>query len=322
MKRFKNILYVADSSGIVPPAFHHAVALAERNGARLTVILVMEKVPTYLSRLTSPLLWQARIEQLQASVDRLTAWVADRVEVESRIIEGTPFLEIIRAVLRNRHDLVIKSTDKDVGPVSWLFGSLDMHLLRKCPCPVWLIKADGPTPIRRVMACVDFSDLDSAGSDPAEPLNRMILEMGGSLASFEQSEFHVVHAWDAIGETLMRGARAGADEETVERYVTDVRQQHRHWLSRLLEKARSWLGSEVYDAVEPKTHLPKGRAGEIISRLAQELGVDVIVMGTVARTGIPGFVIGNTAENVLYQIDCSVLAIKPPGFLTPVTLDE
>jgi nucleotide-binding universal stress UspA family protein len=41
-------------------------------------------------------------------------------------------------------------------------------------------------------------------------------------------------------------------------------------------------------------------------------------MGTVARTGISGFVMGNTAETILSQIDCSVLAIKPPGFETPV----
>ncbi|NIA67412.1 universal stress protein [Pelagibius litoralis] len=322
MKRFKNILYVADSSGIVLQAFHHAVGLAERNKARLTVILVMERIPAYLTRLTSPTLREAQVKELQATVERLAAWAAGRVEIESRIIEGTPFLEVIRAVLRNRHDLVIKSVGSDAGAVDWLFGSLDMNLLRKCPCPVWLIKANGPLPIRRVMACVDFSDLDHAGADTAEPLNRMVLEMAGSLAFVEQSEFHVVHAWDAIGEALMRGTRAGADEEEVDRYINEVRLEHRHWLCQLLHKAREWIGLETYDAVDPKTHVPKGRASDIIPRLAHELRIDVLVMGTVARTGIPGLIIGNTAENVLYRINCSVLAIKPPGFVTPVTLDD
>lgn len=45
-------------------------------------------------------------------------------------------------------------------------------------------------------------------------------------------------------------------------------------------------------------------------------------MGTVARTSLPGFFMGNTAEDVLSQLDCSVLAVKPPGFVTPVTLVE
>jgi nucleotide-binding universal stress UspA family protein len=42
----------------------------------------------------------------------------------------------------------------------------------------------------------------------------------------------------------------------------------------------------------------------------------------VARTGVRGFFIGNTAETILEQIDCSVLAIKPPGFVTPVALED
>jgi nucleotide-binding universal stress UspA family protein len=45
-------------------------------------------------------------------------------------------------------------------------------------------------------------------------------------------------------------------------------------------------------------------------------------MGTVARTGISGFFIGNTAEDVLNQVNCSVMAVKPEGFVTPVKLDE
>ena len=49
--------------------------------------------------------------------------------------------------------------------------------------------------------------------------------------------------------------------------------------------------------------------------------VDVIVMRTVARTGLPGLITGNIAEQVLSQITCSVLAIKPDGFVSPITLD-
>ena len=50
--------------------------------------------------------------------------------------------------------------------------------------------------------------------------------------------------------------------------------------------------------------------------------IDLLVMGTVCRTGIAGFLIGNTAEEVLNQVGCSVLTLKPEGFVTPVTLDE
>ncbi len=52
--------------------------------------------------------------------------------------------------------------------------------------------------------------------------------------------------------------------------------------------------------------------------IVQDLAV-LLVMGTVCRTGVPGFFIGNTAERVLQHLDCSLLAVKPKGFETPVT---
>ena len=321
MKRFKNILYVADSSGVILNAFHHAVGLAERNKARLTVVLVMERIPPYLTQLTPHPLRQIRTKELQAALDRLVAWVAGRVEIEAKILEGRPFLQIIRDVLRNGRDLVIKSVAGGDGASDWLFGSTDMHLLRKCPCPVWLIRSTEPHSIRRMMACVDFNEFVPSGQDTAEPLNRMILEMAGSLAYLERSDLYIVHAWEAIGEHVLGNSYTGIDEEETNPYVNAVHLEHRNWLDQLLRKARQWIGPETYDTISPKAHVPKGRPGKVIPSLARELNADLIVMGTIARTGIPGLIIGNTAENVLSQIHCSVLAVKPPDFVTPVTLE-
>jgi nucleotide-binding universal stress UspA family protein len=64
--------------------------------------------------------------------------------------------------------------------------------------------------------------------------------------------------------------------------------------------------------------LLKGEPDESIVDLANRELVELIVMGTVSRTGLAGFFIGNTAEKVLHSIDCSVLAVKPEGFVTPV----
>ena len=66
-------------------------------------------------------------------------------------------------------------------------------------------------------------------------------------------------------------------------------------------------------------HLPKGDAVHAIPELVKELGVDLLVMGTVCRTGIPGFIMGNTAEQVLGAVECSTLTVKPEGFVSPVT---
>lgn len=62
--------------------------------------------------------------------------------------------------------------------------------------------------------------------------------------------------------------------------------------------------------------------GHAISELARKLDVDLIVMGTIARTGVVGALMGNTAEQVLDRATCSVLTIKPNDFISPVTLPD
>jgi nucleotide-binding universal stress UspA family protein len=41
-------------------------------------------------------------------------------------------------------------------------------------------------------------------------------------------------------------------------------------------------------------------------------------MGTIGRVGIPGLIIGNTAEDVLRETRTPVLAVKPSDFVSPV----
>jgi len=152
-------------------------------------------------------------------------------------------------------------------------------------------------------------------------MNRQILEMASSLVLAEFAELHIVHAWHAIGESAMQGAFMHASKEEIAAYVEQVRQQHEDSLDDLVREVSSNLGEDTMEYLKPRTHLVKGWARKEIPALAKQIEVDLVVMGTVARTGVPGFIMGNTAETILNQIDCSVLAIKPPGFVTPVTLD-
>jgi nucleotide-binding universal stress UspA family protein len=79
-------------------------------------------------------------EHLQKIVD---ATEAKRVGVDVKVFVGKPFLEIIRQVLRYKHDLVIKCVGTSKRASADIFGSTDTHLIRKCPCPVWTIKPPG-----------------------------------------------------------------------------------------------------------------------------------------------------------------------------------
>lgn len=69
-----------------------------------------------------------------------------------------------------------------------------------------------------------------------------------------------------------------------------------------------------------QTHSIEGDACSVIPEVAAREQVDLIVMGTVARVGLEGYFIGNTAETVLNRVACSVLTIKPEGFVSPIKL--
>ena len=108
-----------------------------------------------------------------------------------KILIGKPFLEIIREVLRNHHDLVIKSTEGRTAAKQLLFGSTDLHLMRKCPCPVWIIKSSKRKLNTRILAAVD----PDPSNPESEKLNTLIMNLAVSLATQEHSELHIVHAW-------------------------------------------------------------------------------------------------------------------------------
>ncbi len=102
----------------------------------------------------------------------------------------------------------------------------------------------------------------------------------------------------------------------------DEESKRRSWLKALVDKHCAAPGKEAIDYLKPQLHLTRGSASQLVPALAKKLGAELMVMGTVGRAGIPGFLVGNTAEEILHQIHCSVLTVKPHGFVTPVTVPE
>jgi nucleotide-binding universal stress UspA family protein len=104
--------------------------------------------------------------------------------------------------------------------------------------------------------------------------------------------------------------------------VEGERLRHERALSRFREQLMLRIGKEAFEHLSPQYHLLRGAASKVIPLTARRLKADLVVMGTVARTGIAGLIIGNTAEAILEQLRCSVLAVKPLGFVSPVQLPE
>lgn len=322
MKRFSNILLIVDEQTDYSAALKRGVALASNNQARLTVCAVVDKVP---SDVKMGVFATRSEEVLDISVTEKRDWLAETIEsvaadgvpLDTKVLIGKPFIEIIRQVLRNGHDLIIKCADADSGLTEMLFSSTDMHLMRKCPCPIWIVKPTEDRKYRRILAAVD--------QDPGEPvkdlLNRQILEMSSSLARAEGGDVHIAHAWDVFGEELLRSHTWDFSEAEFDAMVAKEAATRRRWLDDLVKSYGGSADNNSADILDFHLHVIKGNAQHVVPELAHELAVDLVVMGTVARTGIAGLFMGNTAETILTQLDCSVLTIKPPGFISPVTLE-
>lgn len=325
MKGFKKILCVVELEKTCTPALERAVALAANNQASLTVIGVTPRIMIGNDMLgCGPTCTELQIAVENAqrkALETLVAPYGKRYRIETGVFVGTPFLETIRDVLRSGRDLVIKMAEQFDWLDRWV-GSDDMHLLRKCPCPIWLIKPQAPKAFRRILAAVDVDDSYPAGEmESRRALNQQILEMATSLALSESAELHVGHVWTAIGESTLRSPFVHTPEQKIMDYVERVKRQRAANLDALLRETAANVGPDALDYLRPHKHLVKGAAGKEIPALAKRIEADLIVMGTVARTGIAGFIVGNTAETILNQIECSVLAIKPPGFVTPVAIE-
>lgn len=303
MQRFRKILFVNEPAGN-KPALVRAISLAQANQAQLNIVSISEELPRSMDNLSKSFL-KIRKQQIR---DMLQDAPIKGLSIETQHLMGTPFLEIIKEVAEGGHDLVIKPAEGHQGLHSVLFGTTDLHLMRKCPCPVWVVKPNQRKKYARILAAVDPDPSEKANA----ALNKDILDLATSLAKNEGSKLHIVHCWHLANEGLLRkGRRALLQSADLEKLLENTRKTHKKRLRELLDNYNM-------KGVTAKVHLLKGDAGEKISALATDKNVDLIIMGTVEHTGIPGFFIGNTAEKTLSSVNCSVLALKPQGFSTPV----
>jgi nucleotide-binding universal stress UspA family protein len=180
-----------------------------------------------------------------------------------------------------------------------------MELMRVCPCPVWLIgrRSSPHTPWRLAAAINPNPD------DPTEQqLNATLVEWALLLRNSTGADLTLLHAWSLFGGSVLRSRLP--ESEFLE-YVERAR--------RVAQDAMTAFTTPLADRLQGvPIQLVQGDPERAIPHFVDERGVDLVIMGTVARSGLAGLVMGNTAERVLQRLRGSVLAIKPPGFVSPL----
>jgi len=305
----RKILVATDFSEHAAAALGRAVWLAERTRASVTVAHVITGVAFAAPAtafaphlgMDAAALRKAERQLRRESEAHLKQWLApyekSGLKISAATPAGTPFIELIRLVEKGSYDLLLAGT-RGLSPFKrFLVGSTAERLVRKCPCPVWIVRPGHEWPLRSMLAAVDYSEVSAR-----------TLELAALLARVAGSELTVLHVIEdrLPASAIPEGAGSGQPES---------RQQLRRAASNRLKEFVARVAPPDLDV---RQQLGVGEPWQLIVRAARRNEAGMVVMGSVGRSGIPGFFIGNTAEKVLRSCDRSILAVKPEGFVSPV----
>lgn len=306
--RCERILYVRQE-GDPEWALEHALDLGRRTGARVELAACVGEVSADLVRaagMDEAYLEQIAADEARRQLEEASGTVPQGGEpIPLKVLRGRPFMSVIREVLQEGHDLVLIAAPERMGRAARLMTpSLAMHLMRKCPVPVWLMRPPS-RPVRRIGVAVDADDEE----DVRVALDRSLVAAGLAVARAYSASLVVFHALQFFPSEIVLRHRAGVPEAAITALVARARDR----VGRNLENLARSTGSRA------TTQLLEGRAVVEIPRFVTHADLDLLVMGTVGRVGIAGLFIGNTAEEILQRVECSILALKPEGFGSPVS---
>jgi universal stress protein E len=309
MKRFKNILvgvdltwgdqFVADE--LVPPtaaAIERALWLARLNSAKLLFFYAVDA-----SAATQRLIRENHgleknvLDQARSALAEVVARAWDKgITAQNQVVFGKCWVEIIRQVLRDQHDLVVVGTRRLGAVLGFLMGSTGIKLLRKCPCPVWVTQPQENQRIKSILVAHDL-----------RPVGDLAMQLGASMAELHGAELHVLHSveYSDLAYLLppnLATERISADRRNAKQHIEEQLNAFE-----LTQPAQVRLVTECPDIA-------------ILDHIGRH-HVDLLVMGTLSHTGVSGLITGNMAERLLPRIPCSVLAVKPDGFVSPITLE-
>lgn len=299
MSQYASILVVAHPQMQLTPALGRAACLAHMTGAEIRLCLFAYE----------PLIAHADSAELQRLaqkefLDERERWLADRaaslreqgLRVSTEVIWAPLMYEaLVAKVLERPTDMVIKDATNDYDMPRLLHSPQDWKLLRYCPSPLMLVAPGASSHPRRIAAAVD--PLQNLSEPPA--LNQRIVSAARELGKICDAEVLLVSSFPL----------ASTDSITIPqmaRMLERSRQEH--------AKAFTALCDREGIAISARYCL-QGPPAQELANFVAESHVDLLVLGSIYRTGFSRLLLGSTSEELLTRVHCDVLLIKPEGFL-------
>ncbi|MDH4036501.1 MAG: universal stress protein [Candidatus Krumholzibacteria bacterium] len=306
MMRVRRILVYARGSSPDGPAIARASRLATHSGAELKLLDVFNELPEEFEPLLSSLtINDAREEaerERRGQLSHIAETLHERgVRVGFSVRWGRPAIEIVQEAIRGKHDMLVMEDGRPRGVCA-----LTQSIVRHCPVPVWIVKNAPHAPPPRVLAAID-----PIGPIPGS-FDGQVLDVAAAAAKALPGELYVVHAWQPLHdeyEWLSSGLRHLSEKKDV---IAQTRERHAHAVEIML---RSILPHVEADRIR----LIEGPAARAVLEAVEETGADLLVIGTARSATYAPLLLGKTAETILEHVPVSVLAVKPSGFVSPMS---
>ena len=304
--KFTNILVVLNPENEKQYALARAVRLAQEQKSaqpvKITAFLAIYDLSYEMSALLSPEereeMHHHVIEQRKLAIQPyFEKYATEGIEFEAAVVWNSNEAEAIsQAVESHQYDLVVKYTKEQESLKSLLFTPVDWQLLRKCPVPILIVKDGDWKHQRRILVAVNVSDDEHANHSS---LNDELVALSMDLAeSLERGNVHLVSAYPPtpINMTIdLPEFSASAPNHGLRgQYLINMK------------ALRQRFGID-----DDHTHVREGFPEDVIPQVAKEIEAELVILGTIGRTGLSAAFLGNTAEHVISELNCNLLAIKP-----------
>lgn len=306
MNRINNILVIVDPTAAAHPAVDKAALLAQQMRARIELFVCDTKAAREM-RVAAHLRSQPEqplLTNYKALLEALARPLRERgLDVTTEVECGEPLhAALVDRTKRASADLVVKDTHHHSIAQRTFFTNTDWTLIRSCPAPLLLTKDRRWGSPPRILAAVD----PSHANDKPSALDHRILEHAAFVAKELKGELYAVHAHLPVA--LIAAATGGAPPMALSVSADDM--------ARAEADVRKQLAALVgpYGVEPARTIVELGAPSLTLTRTAESMHADILLMGAISRSGLKRIFIGATAEDVLERLPCDALIVKPPDF--------
>ncbi|GHW31595.1 Universal stress protein family 1 [Vibrio cholerae] len=225
-----------------------------------------------------------------------------KISFGSKIRIGIPFIEIIKEAKESNSSLIMIDSYRENKIEPCQRGSNTLNLMRKSEIPIWSLSKK-PKAITNVIAALDLTN------PSYQDFNSKIISLAVELCNKLGASLTCCHVWKLESEGFLKNWSGYAD--------IDIALLSQKMRNERVERLNSLLTPFV-NTLPIKVMLIEGEPREVLPEYVISNEIDLVILGSMSRTGISGFVMGNTAESMINQLECSVMTLKPDSFKPPV----